>query len=127
MKHQKKNDVYMNKTLQLKIDDTIVDVYWMDNDSVKELKKLVKDVLTISMNKYSDFEQVGLLPNSIKTSDTNITTTPSDIVLYSSNQIVIFYGANTLDYTKLGHINLTKTELVEMLSEKDVTIELTLK
>ena len=88
----KEDDEYMNRTLVLKIDDTIVDVYWMENDSVKELKKLAKDGLTIELHKYSTFEQVGSLPNSIKSSDTNITTTPGDIVLYSSNQIVLFYG-----------------------------------
>ena len=112
----KEDDEYMSKTLVLKIDDTIVDVYWMDNDSVKELKKLAKDGLTIQMHKYSTFEQVGSLPNSIKSSDSNITTTPGDIVLQSSNQIVLFYGSNTWDYTKFGHINLTKNELVDLLA-----------
>lgn len=123
----KEDDEYMNKTLVLKIDDTIVDVYWMDNDSVKELKKLAKDGLTIEMHKYVIFEQVGSLPNSIKSSDTNITTTPGDIVLYSSNQIVLFYGSNTWDYTKLGHINLTKNELADLLADEDVTITVSLK
>ena len=123
----KEDDEYMNKKLVLKIDKTIVDVNWMDNDSVKELKKLAKDGLTIELHKYSTFEQVGSLPNSIKSSDTNITTTPGDIVLYSSNQIVLFYGSNTWDYTKLGHINLTKNELVDLLADEDVTITLSLK
>ncbi len=123
----KDDDEYMNKTLVIKIDDTIVDVYWMDNDSVKGLKKLAKDGLTIKMHKYSIFEQVGSLPSSIKSSDTNITTTPGDIVLYSSNQIVLFYGSNTWDYTKIGHINLTKNELTDLLGDEDVTITLSLE
>lgn len=123
----KEDDEHMNKTLVLKIDNTIVDVYWMDNVSVKELKKLAKDGLTIEMHKYSTFEQVGSLPKSIKSSDTNITTTPGDIVLYSSNQIVLFYGSNTWDYTKLGHINLTKNELTDLLADEDVAITLSLK
>ena len=123
----KEDDEYMNKTLVLKIDDIIVDVYWMDNDSVKELKNLAKDGLTIEMHKYSTFEQVGSLLNSIKSSDTNITTTPGDIVLYSSNQIILFYGSSTWDYTKLGHINLTKNELTDLLADEDVTITLSLK
>ena len=137
----KEDDEHMNKTLVLKIDNTIVDVYWMDNVSVKELEKLAKDGLTIEMHKYSTFEQVGSLPKSIKSSDTNITTTPGDIVLYSSNQkanagdimlyqsnkIVLFYGSNTWDYTKLGHINLTKNELTDLLADEDVTITLSLK
>lgn len=66
----KENDEYMSKTLVLKIDDTIVDVYWMDNKSVKELKKLAKDGLTIEMHTYSTFEQVGSLQNSINNYNT---------------------------------------------------------
>lgn len=44
-------DVYelMNKTIVFKIANTEVDVYWLDNNSVKELKKLAKDGLTINM------------------------------------------------------------------------------
>lgn len=61
-------------------------------------------------------------------SDTRITTNPGDIVLYSSNQIVLFYDSNIWSYTKLGHINLSKSELVELLGEEDtVTITLNLK
>ena len=39
----------MNKTIVFKISNTEVDVYWLDNNSVKELKKLAKDGLTINM------------------------------------------------------------------------------
>ena len=47
--------------------------------------------------------------------------------LYQSNQIVLFYGSNTWSYTKLGHINLSKSELTELLGEEDVTITLALE
>lgn len=123
----KEDDPYMNKTIELKIGNTIVDVNWLDNDSVKALKELVKDGLTINMSMYGGFEQVGSLGKSITSSDERITTSPGDIVLYSSNQIVIFYGSNTWSYTKLGHISLTKSELTDLLGDKDVTIALTLK
>ena len=36
-------------------------------------------------------------------------------------------GSNTWDYTKLGHINLTKNELTDLLADEDVTITLSLK
>ena len=29
----------------------------------------------------------------------------SDIVLYSGNQMVVFYGSNSWSYTRLGHIS----------------------
>lgn len=123
----KEDDELMNKTLSLKIGNTEVDVNWLDNDSVTALKKLAKDGLTIEMHMYGGFEQVGSLGTSIKSSDTRITTSPGDIVLYSSNQIVIFYDSNTWAYTKLGHINLSKSELTDLLGDGDVTITITLK
>ena len=39
-------------TLALKIGNTLVDVFWMENDSVKALKMLAKDGLTIELHQY---------------------------------------------------------------------------
>ena len=51
-----------------------------------------------------------------------------DIVLYNSNQICLYYDNNSWSFTKLGHINLIKSELRELLAEEDaVTITLGLK
>lgn len=120
-------DETANMKLALKINDIEVDVIWTDNDSVKALKNLSKDGLTINMSKYGGFEQVGSIGSTLSSTDTRITTSPGDIVLYSSNQIVIFYDSNTWSYTKLGHINLSKSELVELLGEVDsITITLNL-
>ncbi len=113
--------------LTLKIDDIEVDVIWADNDSVNALKNLAKDGLTINMSKYGGFEQVGSIGSTLPSSDTRITTNPGDIVLYSSNQIVLFYDSNTWSYTKLGHINLSKSELTDLLGDEDVVITLNLK
>lgn len=120
-------DETANMTLTLKIDGIEVDVIWADNDSVKALKNLAKDGLTINMSKYGGFEQVGSIGSTLPSSDTRITTNPGDIVLYSSNQIVIFYDSNTWSYTKLGHINLSKSELTDLLGDEDVVITLNLK
>lgn len=103
-----KEDETANMKLTLKIDGIEVDIIWVDNDSVRALKNLAKDGLTINMSMYGGFEQVGSIGSTLASSDTRITTNPGDIVLYSSNQIVIFYDSNTWSYTKLGHINLLK-------------------
>lgn len=123
----KEDDAYMNKTIELKIGSTVVDVNWLDNESVKALKELTKEGLTISMHMYGGFEQVGSLGTSIKSNDKRTTTSAGDIVLYSSNQIVIFYGSNTWEYTKLGHISLSKSELTDLLGDEDIVITLSLK
>lgn len=49
----------------------------------------------IDMSKYGGLEQVGSISSTLPSFDTRITTNPGDIVLYSSNQIVIFYDSNT--------------------------------
>ena len=122
-----KEDETANMKLTLKIDGIEVDVIWADNDSVKALKNLAKDRLTINMSKYGGFEQVGSIGSTLPSSDTRITTNPGDIVLYSSNQIVIFYDSNIWSYTKLGHINLSKSELTNLLGDEHVVTTLTLK
>ena len=123
----KEDESYLLKSLVLTIDSSEVDVYWMDNDSVKALKELAKDGLTINMSKYGGFEQVGSIGSTLPSADTRITTNPGDIVLYSSNQIVLFYDSNTWSYTKLGHINLSKSELTDLLGDEDAVITLNLK
>ena len=110
----------------LKINDTFVDATFYDNASVKELKRLAKDTLVISMHMYGGFEQVGSIGHSLPSSDQELTTDYGDIVLYSSNQLVIFYGSNTWNYTKLGHIHLSKEELKTLLSNGDVVVTLSL-
>ena len=122
-----KEDETANMKLTLKIDGIEVDVIWADNDSVKALKNLAKNGLTINMSKYGGFEQVGSIGSTLPSSDTRITTSPGDIVLYSSNQVVIFYESNTWSYTKLGHINLSKSELKDLLGDENVVITLDLK
>ena len=47
-----------------------------------------------------------------------------DIVLYSGDQIVIFYGSNSWSYTRLGHIDLTQQEMKDLLGGGDVSITL---
>lgn len=124
---KEEDDSYMNKTLILKIDNKEVNVSWMDNDSVKELKKLSLNTLTITLNKYGNFEQFGSIGHTIISNDKNMSTNAGDIMLYQSDKIVLFYGTNTYSYTKLGHINLNESELKELLGKNDsVTITLCL-
>ena len=49
--------------MTLKIDDKEIDVTWLDNDSVKALKKILP--LTINMHEYGGFEQTGSIGQSI--------------------------------------------------------------
>ena len=117
------NEIIMVMT----INDTKVDVTWENNASVKELEELAADGLTISMSMYGGFEQVGPIGKSITRDDKQTTTSAGDIVLYSGNQLVVFYGSNSWAYTKIGKINLTEKELTNLLSNGDVTITLSME
>lgn len=121
--------VGMDKILKLKIDDEIVDVEWLDNESVDSIIELVNnEPLFINMSMYGGFEQVGSIGKSITRNDKQTSTSAGDIVLYSGNQIVIFYGSNSWAYTKLGKIiNKDLEELKKLLGENDVVIELYLE
>ena len=111
-------------TMKLYIDDKEVSVIWEDNESVDALKELSIDDLTINMSMYGGFEQVGDIGVTLPSSDKRISTEPGDIVLYASDQIVLFYGSNTWSYTKLGRIEKTKDELKQLLGNGDVTIRI---
>lgn len=114
-------------TMVLKISGTEVPVIWEDNASVKDLQKLAANGLKISMSKYGGFEQVGPIGQKITRSDSQTTTSPGDIVLYSGNQLVIFYGSNSWSYTRLGKIDLPEDRIKELLSKEDVTVTLEIK
>ncbi len=108
----------------MKIDDIVVDITWEKNDSVNELMEYAKNGIIITMHQYGGFEQVGSIGKTITSNDSQITTNPGDVVLYSSNQIVIFFGTNRWSYTKLGHINMNQSELNSLLNKSNVTLKL---
>ena len=114
----------MDKELTLTINGQSVSVEWEENESVEALKDLVKDkTMTIQMSMYGGFEQVGSFGTSLPRNDSQTTTAAGDIVLYSGNQIVVFYGSNSWAYTRLGHItDKTAAEMSELLGNGDVTI-----
>ncbi len=113
--------------MMMTINDTKVDVTWENNVSVAELKELAADGLTISMSMYGGFEQVGSIGKNITQDDKQMITSAGDIVLYSGNQLVVFYGSNSWAYTRLGKIKLTEKELMDLLGKGDVTIALSVE
>ena len=112
--------------LTMRIGETKVDVQWEDNESVSALRELAKDKpLTVQMSKYGGFEQVGSLGSELPSDDVQTQTRPGDIVLYSGSKIVVFYGSNSWDYTRLGRINgKSADELTELLGGDDITLTL---
>ena len=78
--------------------------------------------IEVSASRYGGFEQVGSLPQSFSRNDVQTTTQPGDIVLYSGNQLVIFFGSNSWSYTRLSHIEGLFTDELTALLDKDVAV-----
>jgi len=113
-----------DSTMIMTIGDTKVNVDWEDNQAVEALRDMAKDGdITIQMSMYGGFEQVGSIGQSLPRDDKQTTTSSGDIVLYSGNQMVVFYGSNSWSYTRLGHISdKDEAEMADLLSNGDVTI-----
>ena len=113
----------------LAINGEIVSVEWEDNESVEELKNLVSsEPLSIQMSMYGGFEQVGSIGTNLPGNDVQTTTEAGDIVLYSGNQIVVFYGSNSWAYTRLGNVtDKSKAEMTELLGNGDITITISME
>ena len=119
----------LGKTLRFFINDVEVPVEWEENESVEALRDLASgEPLAVTMSMYGGFEQVGHLGTSLPVKDVQTTTQAGDIVLYSGNQIVVFFGSNSWAYTRLGRIAQTSAEdMTDLLANGEVVITLSLE
>ena len=118
-----------DSSMTMKIGDTKVNVDWEDNQAVERLQDMAEDGnIPIQMSMYGGFEQVGSIGQSLPRDDKQTTTRPGDIVLYSGNQMVVFYGSNSWSYTRLGHISdKDEAEMADLLSQGDVKITISIE
>lgn len=114
--------------IKISIDGRSMEATLADNAACRALaSKLAEGPITISMSNYGGFEKVGALPWSLPASDARITTKPGDIMLYTGNNIVIFYGENTWAYTPLGVLDTTEPSAISEFvgtGTKQVTLSL---
>lgn len=111
--------------MKLYFNDTEIPVIWEDNQTVQELmEEAGKGDIVVQMSMYSDNEQVGSLEKSYTKNDEQITTHSGDIVLYSGDKIVAFYGSNSWAYTRLGKMNIPEGDVTELLSNGDITLKI---
>lgn len=124
------NDTDMNDTNQIKmqIGEAIFTVTLEDNESAQALKEILADgAITVSCSNYGGFEKVCRLGRTLPEADTQITTNAGDVMLYNSNQIVIFYDSNSWAYTRLGKVDAEYIDsLEEILSGEETTITISL-
>ena len=93
-----------------------------NNKTTSELiKKLEEGNITIEAKEYGGFEKVGELGFKLPRADKYTVTSTGDVVLYNGDEIVLFYGTNTWNYTKIGKIDISEEELRSILGDGDIT------
>ena len=100
-----------------------------DNPSASAFRgMLAQGPVTVHMSHYGGFEIVGPLGADLPRSDSRITTSPGDVILYQGNQVTIYYDENTWSFTMLGHIQgVTQSELKDIIGSGDVDVVFSLE
>lgn len=92
--------------MYITINGNKLEVTLAKNSAVDALVEILKQGdIVYTAEDYGGFEKVGPLGHSLPTENSQITTEAGDVILYSGNQIVLFYGSNKWSYTRLGKIN----------------------
>lgn len=99
-----------------------------DNVATKALVAALREAsITYEAHDYGGFEKVGGIGRTLPSGDSHITTQPGDVILYASDQIVLFYGSNSWSYTRIGKIQYgTLDELKSFLKAGKGNISVTL-
>ena len=112
--------------LKITVGDQELLATFADNSSAEAFRDLLaQGPVTISMDDYGGFEKVGTLGTTLTRNDTRITTQPGDVILYQGNQITIYYGTNTWNFTRLAKIN-DSTDLQAKLGTGTVQVTFSL-
>ena len=122
------NQSTMPEHIKISVGGKTIPIAIEDNNATKELVKVLRKApVSYEANDYGGFEKVGNLGFSLPASDTQITTGPGDVILYSGNQIVLFYGTNSWSYTRIGKMEYsTLDELKVFLKAGQGKITVTL-
>ena len=121
-------DNTMPETIKIIVSGKTLSVKIEDNEATKALVAALREAsITYGAHDYGGFEKVGLLGLTLPANNSQITTQPGDVILYSGNQIVLFYGSNTWSYTRLGKIQYESLdELKSFLKAGEGNISVTL-
>ena len=108
--------------IKLKINNNEYEVILEDNDTVKDLIKLLP--LNINMSELNGNEKYYYLDNSIKSNPSKVDKiNTGDIMLYGDDCIVIFYESfnTSYSYTRIGKI-VNNTNLKENLGSSNINV-----
>ena len=125
---EENRDYTMPDEIKISVSGKTLPVKIEDNEATKALVAALSEAsITYEAHDYGGFEKVGPLGLTLPANNSQITTQPGDVILYSGNQIVLFYGSNTWSYTHLGKIQYESLdELKSFLKAGEGNISVTL-
>ena len=120
-------DTTMPQTIKITVSGKTLPVKIVDNEATRALVAALREAsITYEAHDYGGFEKVGPLGRTLPSSDTQISTQTGDVILYSGNQIVLFYGSNTWSYTRIGKMEYASLdELKSFLKAGEGNISVT--
>lgn len=116
------------ESIVVRINGNTLRIELADTDAARALAATLRNGnVSYTARDYGGFEKVGSLGFDLPRDDERITARVGDVMLYSGDQIVIFYGSNTWSYTRIGRIEgYGADELRAALGAGDKAAELSL-
>ena len=123
-----KSDNKMSNEIKITVSGKSLPVKIEDNVATKALVAALREAaITYEAHDYGGFEKVGGIGRTLPSSDSQMTTQAGDVILYSGDQIVLFYGSNSWSYTRIGKMQYgTLDELKSFLHAGEGNISVTL-
>lgn len=121
-------DDVMQRTMNITVNGRVLTARMDDNSSADALlERLEEAPITIEMEDYASMEKVGNLGFSLPRNDRPTDTEAGDLILYQGHNFVIYYDANSWNFTRLGRIEgASATELRTILGRGDITVTLSI-
>jgi len=125
-----KEESNMPNKIQITIDGTTLPIVLVKNAATEALVSALQEApITYTASDYGGFEKVGALGRSLPATDSHITTEAGDVILYSGNQLVLFYGSNSWSYTRIGKMEYGSMDALKSFlkaGEGDIRVTLSL-
>ena len=121
----------MAQKLYITIGDVTKSATLVDNSTTEALvTQLQKGDITYEAHDYGNFEKVGALGYTFPENNTQINTEPGDLILYQGNNLCIYYGTNSWNFTRIGKLdNMTQSDIKTWVNagSGNVTVTLSIK
>ena len=118
----------MAQKLYLTINGVTHTATMVENSSTQALvEALTKANILYEAHDYGNFEKVGALGQSFPQNNEQITTTAGDLILYTGNNLCIYYGTNSWSFTRIGKLDdMSQAEIKKWVNAGEGNVQVTL-